>query len=180
MSPLQRPSAGGEGRLLYRFFAMKGYIQLAPECFVSAVLQIGRACQAHQRVERCGVPQLCSNRSVSASSARAAQAAAARACLQQPRRALAMFRGSNASMQQRHAFVGILRGRRCHIVQFRIERDGMPLVLATAAAERDRHIQCDAVHPGRKRARGVGSRKRTPQLRGNLLRQVGAIVRIRQ
>jgi hypothetical protein len=61
-------------------------------------------------------------------------------------------------------------------VQSLVERHGVPLPLAVAAHERDRDVQRDAVHPGRERALRVVAGERPPQLRGDLLCQLGAIV----
>ncbi len=84
-------------------------------------------------------------------------------------------------VQCAHAFVGlVLRGAVVHretdvrFVMF-LQRFGAGL-LAGAAVMRDRDVQRDPVHPGRERPRRVVAWKRAPQMRGDLLGQILAIL----
>jgi hypothetical protein len=62
------------------------------------------------------------------------------------------------------------------IVQLLVERHVVAAAMASASRVRDRHVQRDAVHPRRERPLAVESGKCPPQLRGDLLREIVAIV----
>ena len=62
------------------------------------------------------------------------------------------------------------------VVQAVVERYGPPPARAFTAQPGDRHVQGDPVHPGRERPLRVIAREGAPQLRGDVLGEVGAVL----